>query len=80
MATRQKKYVPKAKTTTISAHVKMTLKVRDNFISVEGAEERSVPDEEDVNVGKEWDALWDSVFSTCDEEMALILQDMKAKK
>ena len=27
MATRQKKYVPKAKTTTISAHVKMTLKV-----------------------------------------------------
>ena len=80
MAARQKKYVPKAKTTTISAHVKMTLKVRDNFISVEGQEERSVPDEEGVNVGKEWEALWDDVYASCDEEMALILKDMKVKK
>lgn len=80
MATRQKKYVPKAKTTTISAHVKMTLKVRDNFVSVEGQEERSVPTDEDVNVGKEWEALWDDVYASCDDAMALILQDMKAKK
>ena len=80
MATRQKKYVPKAKTTTISAHVKMTLKVRDNFVSVEGQEERSVPTDEDVNVGKEWEALWDSVYATCDEEMTLILKDMKVRK
>ena len=77
---KEKPYQVKATTTSISAHVKITLKVRDNFVSVEGIEERSVPTDVDVNVGKEWDALWDSVYATCDEELALILKDMKVKK
>lgn len=73
-------YEVQAETTSISARVKLTLKVRDNFISVEGNEERTVPQNVRVNMGKEWEALWASVYATCDEEIANILQDMKTGK
>ena len=77
MARQKATYTPKAVPTSISARVKLTLKVRDNFISVEGNEERTVPQDVDVNMGKEWEALWDDVYATCDDALADILKDMK---
>lgn len=73
-------YVPKATTTTISARVKLTVKIKDNFISVEGNEERSVPNTSDVNVGKEWDVLWEDVYEVCDKELSQIVKEMTRKK
>lgn len=69
-------YAPKAITSSISAKVKLTMKVRDNYISVEGNEERTVPDVAGVNMDKEWRFLWDNVYDVCDAEMAKILKEM----
>jgi hypothetical protein len=80
MARRKDNYTPKAPTTSISARVKLTLKVGEHYVSVEGTEERSVPNTDTVNVGKEWEHLWDDIYTTCDEEIALIVDDMKGNR
>lgn len=79
MATKRDKraiYEQKAITSSISAKVKLTMKINDNYISVEGNEERTVPDTTGVNMDKEWRFLWDNVYDVCDAELAKILKEM----
>ena len=81
MAGRKKVYVPKAVPTTISAKVKLTVKIKDNYFSVEGNEERTIPVEaKDVDLSKEWDLLWEDVETVCDNELANIISEMRGKK
>lgn len=68
-----KMYVPKGITTSISADIKMTVKIRDNYYSVAGHEERSLPATEDVELEKEWEFLYDELYN----EVALQLNDIK---
>lgn len=69
----RKMYVSKGVTTSISADIKMTVKIRDNYYSVAGHEERSLPATEDVELEKEWEFLYDELYN----EVALQLNDIK---
>lgn len=75
-----KMYVPKGITTCISADVKMTVKIRDNYYSIAGHEERSLPASEDVNLEYEWDDLYDELYDTVAGQMRSIKASVKNKK
>ena len=77
---RTKVYKQKAITSTISADVKMTVKLGDNYFSISGHEERTVPNEPDVELDREWEFLWDNVYEECDKEMEKVLQEFDNKK
>lgn len=74
-----KMYVPKGVTTCISADVKMTVKIRDNYYSVAGHEERSLP-AEDVNLEYEWNSLYDELYDTVAGQLRSIKASIKNKK
>lgn len=76
MATKRRQYEPKAVPTSITANVKLTVKIRDNFISVEGREERTVPPDPDVNLDKEWQFLYDDVYEVCNVQLGKIVKEM----
>lgn len=63
MARTKKEYQSKAVTTSIRATSRASLKIKDNFFTVEWSEERSVP--EDCDIEKERELLW----NTCNEEI-----------
>ena len=67
-------YVSKAKTIKITATSRMSIKVKDNYFTVEFSEERSIPDVEGVDLAKEKEALWDAVNNEVDNQGALIVE------
>lgn len=58
-----------AKTTTIRATSRASVKVRDNYFTVEYSEERVIPDIEGVDLEKERQELWDTVNNECDNQI-----------
>ena len=62
-------YVSQAKTTTIKATSRASVKIRDNFFTVEYSEERIIPDIDDVNIESERAILWDVVNAECDTQV-----------
>lgn len=62
-------YVSQAKTTTIKATSRASVKIRDNFFTVEYSEERVIPDIEGVNIEAERAILWDVVNTECDNQV-----------
>ena len=62
----------KGKPITIKATSKTTIKVNDNFYSIESVEERSIPDTE-VDMDLEWKDLYNSVNTITDNQIAEIL-------
>lgn len=67
-------YVSKAKTIKITATSRMSIKVKDNYFTIEFSEERSIPDVEGVDLAKEKEALWDAVNNEVDNQGALIVE------
>lgn len=61
-------YVSKAKTTKISATSRIALKIKDNYYTLEAIEERSIPQDETVDIDKEWQLLFDSVNNIVDAQ------------
>ena len=61
-------YEVKGKINKISATSRASLKLRDNFFTVEYSEERIIPDTDDVNIMEERNALWDAVNEECDRQ------------
>ena len=61
-------YEPKAVTTKITAYSKATLKIKDNYFSVEFQEERVIPQVEGIDIAKEREALWDTVNTEVDNQ------------
>lgn len=74
-----KTYVPKGITTCISADVKMTVKIKDNYYSIAGHEERSLP-AEDVNLEYEWNDLYDELYNTVASQVREIRASLRTKK
>ena len=70
-------YESKAKTTKIVATSRASIKVKDNFYTIEATEERSIPDIEDVEVDTEWSMLWDSVNAIVDGQIEQIVKTFK---
>lgn len=66
-------YQQKAVTTKIVATSRSSVKVRDNFYTIECTEERSIPEVEDVDVQHEWNLLFDSVNQVVDNQIAEIV-------
>lgn len=78
----KKNYMSKAKISKISATSRASIKIRDNFFTLEYSEERIIPDLEDVNIDKERQILWDTVNAECDNQVAELDQyfNKKSKK
>ena len=67
------KYKSKAKIETIRATSRASMKVADNYYTVEYMEERIIPDIDDVDIENERKILWDTVNSECDNQIEDIL-------
>ena len=70
-------YTPKAVTSTIRATSRMSLKVKDNFYTVEYTEERVIPDVEGVDITQERSALWDAVNAEVDNQAQEIYNSIR---
>lgn len=73
----KKAYESKAITTTIKASSRASIKVGDNFYTIEWTEERTVP--EDCDIEKERTFLWETVNGEVDGQIQDIL-DAYGKK
>lgn len=62
-------YEQKAITTTIRATSRASVKIRDNFYTLEYCEERVIPDVEGVDLEAEKMILWDAVNSEVDKQI-----------
>lgn len=72
-------YEPKAVISKIQATSRMSLKVKDNFFTVEYSEERVIPDLEDVDIEQEKAALWEAVNSEVDNQAEVIYNTFNGK-
>lgn len=70
-------YESKAKVNTIKADSKITIKIKDNFYSVNYSEERTIPDVEGVDIKQERQMLWDDVNNIVDNQAAEILKTFR---
>lgn len=70
-------YEIKAKTTTIKAISRASVKLGEKYYTVEYGEERTLPDTNDVNLDIEREALWDDVNKECDGQIEEILKTFK---
>lgn len=71
---KEKQYESAAKINVIAATSRMSVKIRDNFYTIEYHEERIIPDTANVDIEKERQLLWDAVNNECDnqaEEIAM---------
>ena len=73
------------KTTMIRVTSRASVKIRDNFYTVEYAEERVVPEGIEVNLEEERQELWDTCNIECDRQIQDIQEifndvDKKVKK
>ena len=67
-------YTNKAITTQIRATSRASVKVRDNYYTVEYSEERTIPDVEGVNLEEEKKLLWDAVNTEVDNQIEEIVK------
>lgn len=65
----------KATITTIRATSRASVKVRDNFYTVEYCEERALPADADIEAERQM--LWDAVNGECDGQIEEILKTFK---
>ena len=67
-------YTSKAITTQIRATSRASVKIRDNFYTVEYSEERTIPDIEGVNLEEEKRILWEDVNGEVDAQIEDIIK------
>lgn len=66
-------YESKAKTTKITATSRSSIKIRDNFYTIEASEERTILEDE-ADIGAEWNMLFDSVNAIIDSQIEDIVK------
>lgn len=74
------KYESKAITTQIKATSRASVKIRDNYYTVEYTEERTIPQVDGVNLEEERKLLWNMVNDECDNQIADILNSFAKQK
>ena len=75
---KSKEYESKAITTTIQASSRASIKVGDNFYTIEWSEERSIP--EDANIEEERKLLWETANGEVDNQITEILEAYGKKR
>jgi CRISPR/Cas system CSM-associated protein Csm3 (group 7 of RAMP superfamily) len=73
-------YTSKAITTQIRATSRASVKVRDNYYTVEYTEERTIPQIDDVDIAKEREILWDCVNNEVDNQIEDIIKSFAKQK
>lgn len=66
-------YESKAKTTKITATSRSSIKIRDNFYTIEASEERTIL-EDGADIEAEWNMLFDSVNAIIDSQIEDIVK------
>ena len=69
---KKNEYVSKAVTTAIRITSRASVKIKDNFFTVEYCEERAIP--EDADIEKERKILWNVANEECDKQVEEIYQ------
>ena len=64
----------KATTKTIKASSRASVKVKDNYYTVEYTEERTVPNTKNIDIEQERAELWQCVNNECDNQIEDILK------
>lgn len=72
---RKKSYESKAITTAIRFTSRASIKMGDNFYTVEATEERMIPDLPDIDIEAEKKLLWDEVNRQVDEQVDDIFEE-----
>ena len=72
MADNNEMYEPKAQITKIQATSRMSLRLKENYFTIEYSEERAIPDIDGVDINKEREALWNVVNGQCEDQADLI--------
>ena len=67
-------YESKAKISTIKATSRASVKVRDNYYTVEYSEERVLPDNKKCDIEQERELLWDTVNNEVDKQIEDIIK------
>ena len=70
-------YESKAIVSTIRATSRVSVKIRDNFYTVEYCEERTIPDVDGVDIEEERALLWDTANAECDNQIEWIVNNCK---
>ena len=70
-------YERKAKTSTIRATSRASIKVKDNFFTCEYSEERVIPEVDGVDIIAERILLWDYVNAEVDNQIEAIIKTFK---
>lgn len=70
-------YTSKAKINAIRATSRASVKIRDNYFTVEYSEERLLPDDIEVNIEEERKLLWDDVNAEVDNQILDIEKSFK---
>lgn len=70
-------YESQAITTSIKFTSRASVKIGDNFYTVEACEERMIPDLDTVDIELERQSLWDTVNNECDQQIQDILAMFK---
>lgn len=82
MARKQKQevYTPHSQVTKITATSRAAVKIRDNYYTFEATEERTVTEQEGVDIDKEWELLFSDVNYIVDTQCEEVVMDFKNKK
>ena len=72
-------YESKAKTTKISYTSRASVKIKDNFYTVEATEERSIHDVDDINMDEEWKLLCSAVDTIVDNQCEEIVRTFSVR-
>lgn len=79
--TTKKQYEIKGVANKIVATSRCAVKINDNYYTIEAMEERTMPlhnvSPSDINIDKEWEALFDSVNQVVDNQIEQIYDMMK---
>ena len=73
-------YRPKGITTNISADIKLTVNVRNDYYSVAAHEERTFPENEDIDLDLEWEFLYDHLYDVAATQLQEIKDSLRRKR
>lgn len=71
------KYEIKGRTTKILATSRCAIKIKDNYYTLELSEERLMPENEEIDLDKEYKALFDNINAEIDNQMQDVLDSTK---
>jgi len=72
-------YEVKGKTTKITATSRVAIKIKDNYYTVEYSEERSINEDENTDMEKERQCLFDDVNAVVDAQAEDIVKTFQKK-